>query len=337
MQIDRNPQRVAVIKTGYQETFNELDVGGEVSLGDVLRTTPLLHLLKGAEVHWFVSPQGRPLLEGASKIHQLHSIDGNWNPFDPSSFDLVINLEKDPQILKHLRALDRRKLVGFTESSHSDYLLRISGQDDPISISDFKARQKAGGARLWQDWLFGLFQKQWNCEGYIFSPPETALTSDVGLNWKIGNKWPSKDIALSFWDETEKVLAAQYSVTWQRGFEDLAEYIRWVSSCRVIVTNDSLGLHLAIALGKKVCALFGPTPSEEVFLYGRGQKIIFEVPSQYHCLPCSKPHCFQPISCTQFAQVKQVQNVVVEALGRKATQDARETDLKTSHFSVYRA
>ena len=44
--------------------------------------------------------------------------------------------------------------------------------------------------------------------------------------------------------------------------DDLHGYMDWINTCRVLITNDSLGLYLGIALGKKVIALFGPTPSD---------------------------------------------------------------------------
>lgn len=38
----------------------------------------------------------------------------------------------------------------------------------------------------------------------------------------------------------------------------------WIGSCGTIVTNDSLGLHIALAFNKRVVALFGPTLASEV-------------------------------------------------------------------------
>jgi len=43
------------------------------------------------------------------------------------------------------------------------------------------------------------------------------------------------------------------------GQTDLPEYMSRLQSCRVVVTNDTGGMHLANALGVPVLALFGPT------------------------------------------------------------------------------
>ncbi len=46
------------------------------------------------------------------------------------------------------------------------------------------------------------------------------------------------------------------------------------SVCSVVVSSDSLGLHLALALKKKVVVLIGPTSVSEIGLYGLGEKVV---------------------------------------------------------------
>jgi heptosyltransferase-2 len=67
----------------------------------------------------------------------------------------------------------------------------------------------------------------------------------------------------------------------------------------LIVSGDSLGLHIAIALKKYVVGWFGLSCAAEVDLYGRGIKIIRDLP----CAPCWKKVCDQPhgpICVTEF-------------------------------------
>lgn len=49
--------------------------------------------------------------------------------------------------------------------------------------------------------------------------------------------------------------------------------MKWISSCDYIVTHDSLGLHLALAMKKPFIALFGPTSSHEIDLYNLGVSV----------------------------------------------------------------
>ena len=94
--------------------------------------------------------------------------------------------------------------------------------------------------------------------------------SQVGLNWQVGGRWPTKAWPFERWEQLAATLSAQCTVSWQEGFDDVHEYMRWIAGCGSIVTTDSLGMHLAIAMKKPVLALFGPTPSWEVDFYGRG-------------------------------------------------------------------
>lgn len=50
-----------------------------------------------------------------------------------------------------------------------------------------------------------------------------------------------------------------------RMVDNIYHYIDWLNKCRIIVSNDSLGLHLVLALKKKVLGLFCPTSDKEVF------------------------------------------------------------------------
>ena len=73
-----------------------------------------------------------------------------------------------------------------------------------------------------------------------------------------------------------------------------ARFAAFVELCSVLVTGDTFALHVACARDVPVVALFGPTSSAEVELYGTGDKI---VPPGLECLCCYlpvcdvKPHC----------------------------------------------
>jgi ADP-heptose:LPS heptosyltransferase len=62
-----------------------------------------------------------------------------------------------------------------------------------------------------------------------------------------------------------------------------------MEACDIVVTTDTFSLHLALALKKKVIALFGPTSAVEIEMYGQGHKL---TPKS----PCS---CYYRKACTQ--------------------------------------
>jgi len=54
----------------------------------------------------------------------------------------------------------------------------------------------------------------------------------------------------------------------------LREFSSIVNLCDLIITSDSLALHIALALKKKVVVFFGPTSANEIELYGLGKKVL---------------------------------------------------------------
>jgi ADP-heptose:LPS heptosyltransferase len=78
--------------------------------------------------------------------------------------------------------------------------------------------------------------------------------------------------------------------------------------CDAVVTGDTLGLHVALAVGTRVAALFGPTTPREIDLYGLGEKLV----SDYDCAPCYRRSCDVSPSCVEAIPT----DAVLEVLGR---------------------
>lgn len=76
-----------------------------------------------------------------------------------------------------------------------------------------------------------------------------------------------------------------------------------VSLCDVMVTGDTMALHLASALDKRIVALFGPTSAPEIELYGRGTKVL---PEAMSCLGCYRSDCDVRPACMQRISVQQI-------------------------------
>jgi len=67
----------------------------------------------------------------------------------------------------------------------------------------------------------------------------------------------------------------------------LLDFAALVNLCDVLITSDSLAMHMGIALQKQVIAFFCPTSSNEIELYGNGRKIM----AKKGCLCCYKGKC----------------------------------------------
>lgn len=66
-----------------------------------------------------------------------------------------------------------------------------------------------------------------------------------------------------------------------------------VAACDIVISGDSLGMHIGIALKKWVIAWFGPTCYQEIDLFDRGIKIQTSAP----CSPCWKRDCQKSKMC----------------------------------------
>jgi heptosyltransferase-2 len=87
----------------------------------------------------------------------------------------------------------------------------------------------------------------------------------------------------------------------------LREFAALVSLCDLVVTADTLALHVATALEKKVVVLVGPTSGAEIELYGTGTAITPAEPCRcYYRAACTfTPSCLETVTPAQvFAAVQ---------------------------------
>ena len=82
----------------------------------------------------------------------------------------------------------------------------------------------------------------------------------------------------------------------------ITQFAGLVNFCNVIVSGDTIGLHIAIALKKKTVVIIGPTCAQEIELYNRGEKIV----SQLDCSPCYKDSCDKEINCMQVISAEDI-------------------------------
>ena len=91
--------------------------------------------------------------------------------------------------------------------------------------------------------------------------------------------------------------------------EGLRRGIVYENAADVVITGDSYGMHLAIALKKYVLVWFGVSCAAEIDLYGRGMKF---VPEGLFCSPCWKKACPYDLECIKMIDVKAVYRAALE-------------------------
>jgi heptosyltransferase-2 len=129
-----------------------------------------------------------------------------------------------------------------------------------------------GAGRRWE-------LKQWREEGYL------------ELIDRIANKRQVQFVLLGGPEERErhKRLAARSKVPLiDAGCDNpVRRFASLVGACHLVITGDTLAMHMALALNCRTIVLFGPTSAPEIEMYGLGEKIV----PHMECLSCYKPKC----------------------------------------------
>ena len=164
--------------------------------------------------------------------------------------------------------------------------------------------------------------------------PGKGLTI-IGVNTGSGNRWPMKQWpiqccvdfirgllaekrckVLLFGGDEETARNEQIKEAAGDGLIDtgchnsVREFVALVDLCDVLVTSDTLGLHVALGLGKKVVGLFGPTSAAEIDVYGRGVKIAPDA----DCVCCYLRTCNRTPSCMDMIGAATVRDAVKKIL-----------------------
>ncbi len=294
-------EKVLIIKIGYTEFLVD-KTDDKVSLGDVVRCTPILHCFKDAAVTWLTDKSCYPFLEGIPYIKRLMHYDlTTVLQLQSEHFDTIINLEKAPGICALADSMKAWKKFGFRFDPVTGEVAAYSMAEKVLEVSaNHSLKHKTH--KSFYNFLFEIVGKRWNGEDSLLGyAPKTKEAYDIGFNTHIGPKWPNKAWPAEYWKALEKKLKKnKYTISYQKGLNSLYEYMDWLNSCRLIITNDSLGMHLALAFKKKIIALFGPTFSSEVDLGRLGVKLKPE--ADYECMPCMNMSrdCMQKKRCMYF-------------------------------------
>jgi heptosyltransferase II len=308
----KKKNKVLIIKTGYSETLDK-QISQKSSLGDVLRTTVILHLFKEDHVTWLVDEHAFPLLYNNPQIDRilLYNLNSVLQ-LQSERFDTVINFEKVPGLCAFSDSISAWRRFGFRFDEIQGIAQSYDNAEEVLSISK-NFEKKKNHTKIWQEALFEMLGKNWNNEKYILGyEPKSKVEYKIGLNWAVGSSYPTKEWPKDLWEQLGSKLDGTFKYTWQEGLNDIYQYIDWINSCELLVTSDSLGQHIALALNKKLLVLFGPTHPLEVYLYGLGKAITPK--KAFDCMPCMEPVCGNDIFCMDTITPEQVLKEIQEIL-----------------------
>jgi len=142
--------------------------------------------------------------------------------------------------------------------------------------------------------------KAWTIEGYC------------RLIENLNSRGKAQLILLGGEAETEKnaeILSNVTSKIFDGGnSHSIKQFSAIISKCDLLISGDTLPMHLAIGHGKHVLALFGPTCPQEIDLYNKGEIIV----SPIECAPCYKKTC----AIVEHCMIKITADTVIEKANR---------------------
>jgi len=319
------------------------------ALGDVLRTTALLPAIRrqfpDARITWLTRPRAVPLLEGNPDVDRVLSLGVESDILLRSlTFDVVLNADKSMVAGALAMQVNARERRGFGIDASGAIVPLNTGAQHLYNMGLDDALKFFGNQRTAPDLLAEALGFEHLRDGYVLKLPESDVgpSRRVGFNTGCGPKWPLKKLSLDVTEACVRQIAVSTGepILLLGGPEDQEDHqmlverlgslvertpldrgLRYgaaqVDRCDVVVTGDSLGMHMAIALHKHVVAWFGPTSPAEIDLYGRGIKVLADV----SCAPCWKSVCPETHPCRERVHPEWISRAVSDCLVNRASGD----------------
>jgi len=245
--------------------------------GDVVRTTTLLHILKG-EVDWLTSDANVELLEGIKGIRVFP-----WSrrsELRKNTYHLLINLEDTIEVSAEIRHIEHKSLYGaylaeddshsYTESSRSWFDM---GRISRFGIAEAD-RLKFQNRLSFQHLVFRGLGYDFRGESYLLPPSaSSSLAGDVAIVAASGSTWPMKRWA--FYDELAEMLRRDgLQVNCLPKRKTMKEHLADVRNHRLLISGDTLPMHLALGSNILCVTIFICTSPWEIHDYGLQQKLV---------------------------------------------------------------
>jgi len=269
-------------------------------------------------------------------------------------FDIVMNVDKSMRSGSIAMQVKSKKRFGFGINKHGQIIPLNKGAayNYELGMNDnlkFKINKRLG-----QDYLAETFNLDYKHDDYIFNFSDSEIQfideykkkinvgdkdEVIGFNTGCSNLYPNKKMTIEqHVTLIEKfLLLKRFKIMLLGGPEDedrnneiaanfpgriintpTKDGVRkgacYESIPQVIITGDSFGMHLAIAMKKYVIAWFGLSCWTEIDLYDRGIKLI---PDGLFCAPCWKKVCPYNLECIQMIDLEKIVNETIKYFDSK--------------------
>jgi heptosyltransferase-2 len=320
---DKIRQKILIIKLG--------------AAGDVIRTTPLLYPLKkefpDSKIYWLtLTPELVPVNTEPGADEVLKYSTQSVSLLENLKFDLLINLDKDPEAISLASGINAADKKGYIMKDGYCFPAGKSAEHKFLT-GIFDQVSKENKMNYMQE-IFEICGYKFNNEKYLLDIDKTfdrewnidTRKVTVGLNTGCGERWTSRLWKNDYWidlirklknekaevillggpGEDEKnnflneVTGAKYF-----GVFDLRTFINLMNKCDVIVSQVTMSMHIAIAEEKKLVLMNNIFNPNEFDLYGNGEI----VQPQKECMCYFRPKCInKEYECMEFLKPEDVFN-----------------------------
>lgn len=314
--------------------------------GDVIRTTPLLDPLKrNYPDHVLTWVTDFPDLLPAVVDDRLRWDTNAVLLLRHTPFDLVINLDKDRQACALAREVNADRKLGFVLGDDGICRPVTDGLSEGMAAAAvhkfltglFDDVNQACTLSYLQE-IFAICGYEFQGQEYVLDRPAVAPVfelpsgrSTVGLNTGCGGRWTSRLWPERYWEDLAgKLQASGHAVVLLGGPQedeknrrlaratgacypghfDLQTFIGLMDRCDLVVSAVTMGMHIALGLGKKLVLLNNIFNPHEFELYGRGAILA----PQQACTCFFSPRCRNESFCLETLLPDAVEQAVAELL-----------------------
>jgi heptosyltransferase-2 len=323
----------------------KLDAMGDV-LRTTALLPGLAEIHPRASITWITRRESVPLLQGNPYITEVLEFGAEAVPhLLVRTFDRVINLDASKASAALAAAARSGRKDGFVlaPEGHVEATNPAARQWLEAGIFD---DVKRAGTSTYQERMAAILGLAGRPHRYVLQLRREEIERagahlrslgldprlrTVGLNTGAGGRWPLKQWHEAAYleliqrlsrkgdlqfvllggpgevERTERLKAASTVLLIDPGCDNpVRHFAGLVGHCDVVVTGDTLAMHLAIALGRRAVILFGPTSAAEIETYGLGEKVVPDM----SCLSCYKTSCDFVPNCMDLISVDMVEAAV---------------------------
>lgn len=318
----------------YQILIIKLNAVGDV-LRTTCILPALREKYKNAWITWVTEKEATQILKTNLFVDEIIELGlSTLLKLQTVVFDIVINLDAAPKSAMLATIAKGKEKFGFTMNQKGFvYPVNVEA-DEWFRMGIFDDRKK-GNKKTYQQIVKEICKLPLDSNSELIlnlTDEEKQFSKDfaqkhqlhdkkiIGLNTGAGGRWEFKKWTIDGFLDLAKLLRKEFkncNILLYGGPEEkernkylkqkmpelidtgcnnsLRQFAALIELCDILVTGDTLAMHIAIALKKKVVVLFGPTSHSEIELYGRGKKIV----SPLSCIGCYKTSCDLKPNCME--------------------------------------